>query len=87
MSEEDRTPQGNSAYNQLMDELRAGRLNPGDRLRETELAERLGVSRPPVREAIRQLEADGVVAHIACHCRHHDSDIHRHGLTEDRNLA
>ena len=55
MSEEDRTPQGNSAYAQLMDELRAGRLNPGDRLRETELAERLGVSRTPVREAIRQL--------------------------------
>ena len=45
MSEEDHTPQGNSAYAQLMDELRAGRLNPGDRLRETELAERLGVSR------------------------------------------
>ena len=64
MSEEDRTPQGNSAYAQLMDELRAGRLNPGDRLRETELADRLGVSRTPVREAIRQLEADGVVAHI-----------------------
>ena len=64
MSDEDRTPQGNSAYAQLMDELRAGRLNPGDRLRETELAERLGVSRTPVREAIRQLEADGVVAHI-----------------------
>ena len=54
MSEEDRTPQGNSAYAQLMDELRAGRLNPGDRLRETELADRLGVSRTPVREAIRQ---------------------------------
>jgi DNA-binding GntR family transcriptional regulator len=64
MSDEDRTPQGNSTYAQLMDELRAGRLNPGDRLRETELAERLGVSRTPVREAIRQLEADGVVAHI-----------------------
>ncbi len=57
-------PQGNSAYRQLLDELREGALLPGDRLRETELAERLGVSRTPVREAIRQLEADGLVAHI-----------------------
>ena len=33
-------------------------------MRETELADRLGVSRTPVREAIRQLEADGIVTHI-----------------------
>ncbi|MCB1359129.1 MAG: GntR family transcriptional regulator [Maritimibacter sp.] len=56
-------PQGNAAYLQLLDEIRQGRLLPGDRLRETELADRLGVSRTPVREAIRQLEADGLVVH------------------------
>lgn len=56
-------PQGNAAYRQLLDEIRQGRLFPGDRLRETDLADRLGVSRTPVREAIRQLEADGLVVH------------------------
>ncbi len=61
---DDSTPQGNSAYERLLTELREGRLNPGDRLRETDLAERLGMSRTPVREAIRQLEADGIVTHV-----------------------
>ncbi|SHJ36865.1 transcriptional regulator, GntR family [Ruegeria lacuscaerulensis ITI-1157] len=55
---------GNGAYERLLAEIRNGQLLPGDRLRETELAERLGVSRTPVREAIRQLEADGLVAHL-----------------------
>ncbi|RYG89437.1 GntR family transcriptional regulator [Loktanella sp. IMCC34160] len=63
-TEDDGTPQGNVAYARLLTELREGRLNPGDRLRETELADRLGVSRTPVREAIRQLEADGIVTHV-----------------------
>lgn len=62
--DDDSTPQGNGAYLRLLTELREGRLNPGERLRETELAERLGVSRTPVREAIRQLEADGIVTHV-----------------------
>lgn len=62
--DEENAPQGNAAYSRLLDALREGRLNPGDRLRETELAERLGVSRTPVREAIRQLEADGIVVHV-----------------------
>jgi DNA-binding GntR family transcriptional regulator len=57
-------PQGNAAYSKLLEEIRSGKLLPGDRLRETEVAERLGVSRTPVREAIRQLEADGLVEHI-----------------------
>lgn len=57
-------PQGNSAYNALLNEIRSGTLLPGERLREIELSERLGVSRTPVREAIRQLEADGLVTHV-----------------------
>ncbi|WP_412553962.1 GntR family transcriptional regulator [Shimia sp. MIT1388] len=56
--------QGNAAYGALLMEIREGRLSPGDRLRETDLATRFGVSRTPVREAIRQLEADGLVTHL-----------------------
>lgn len=55
--------QGQDAYHRLIDAIRDGSLKPGDRLTETELATRLGTSRTPVREAIRQLEADGLVAH------------------------
>ncbi|MGO4916160.1 GntR family transcriptional regulator [Pseudogemmobacter sp. W21_MBD1_M6] len=58
-------PQGQSAYRRLLDDIRSGVLAPGARLREVELADRLGISRTPVREAIRQLEADGLVVHIA----------------------
>lgn len=64
MSEDHDAPQGQSAYRQLLAEIRQGRLLPGARLRETELAERLGTSRTPVREAIRLLEADGLVTHL-----------------------
>jgi DNA-binding GntR family transcriptional regulator len=41
-----------------------GRLKPGDRLKEVELAEQLGISRAPVREALRQLEHEGLVASL-----------------------
>lgn len=43
----------------LREEIIAGRLDPGDRLVEREPAERFGVSRVPVREAIRALVAEG----------------------------
>jgi DNA-binding GntR family transcriptional regulator len=45
----------------LRQEIIAGSLRPGDRLVERELAERFGVSRVPVREAIRALVAEGFV--------------------------
>ena len=56
-------PQGEGAYERLLDEIRRGTILPGARLRETELAARLGISRTPVREAIRRLEADGLIDH------------------------
>ena len=56
--------QGQDAYLRLIGEIRSGTLRPGDRLTETEIAARLGISRTPVREAIRALEADGLVVHI-----------------------
>ncbi|MFN4171740.1 MAG: GntR family transcriptional regulator [Pseudorhodobacter sp.] len=64
MSEETELPSGQSAYRRILESIRSGDLPPGSRLRETDLAERLGLSRTPVREAIRQLEADGLVTHL-----------------------
>lgn len=56
--------QGHLVHRRLLDDIRSGALPPGARLRETELAARLGLSRTPVREAIRMLEADGLVTHL-----------------------
>ena len=64
MADDAEIPQGQSAYRRLLEEIRNGALLPGARLREIELAERMGISRTPVREAIRQLESDGLVAHL-----------------------
>lgn len=41
-----------------------GAYGPGEKLGEVELAERLDVSRTPVREALRRLAADGLVEHV-----------------------
>lgn len=45
----------------LLDDIAAGQLEPGERLDETRLAERFGVSRTPVREALSRLTAQGVL--------------------------
>ncbi|WP_371346029.1 GntR family transcriptional regulator [Ancylobacter sp. IITR112] len=45
----------------LEDDIVAGRLRPGQRLDEVSLAERFGVSRTPIREALIQLAASGLV--------------------------
>jgi DNA-binding GntR family transcriptional regulator len=45
----------------IEDEIATGQLKPGDRLDEMSLAERFGVSRTPIREALQQLAAGGMV--------------------------
>ncbi|MFA7432155.1 MAG: GntR family transcriptional regulator [Gemmobacter sp.] len=55
---------GDAAYALLKKEVADGKLLPGSRVREVELAERLGISRTPVREALRRLEADGLITHV-----------------------
>ena len=57
--------QGEAAYRQLHSAIRTGVYCPGDRLREVDVAERLSLSRTPVREALRKLESDGIVEHRA----------------------
>ena len=51
-------------FNTLRQEILKGELLPGERLMEIQLANRLGVSRTPIREAIRKLELEGLVTMI-----------------------
>lgn len=55
--------QGGIAFQTLMAAIEAGEFRPGDRLRETDIAERLSLSRTPVREALRRLETERIVEH------------------------
>jgi DNA-binding GntR family transcriptional regulator len=52
---------GDEVYARLGEAILDGRLAPGERLRDQELAEWLGVSRTPVREALQRLERVGLV--------------------------
>jgi DNA-binding GntR family transcriptional regulator len=49
------------AYRELRDAIVSGELAPGERLRDPELEQWLGVSRTPIREAIARLETAGLV--------------------------
>jgi DNA-binding GntR family transcriptional regulator len=49
------------AYTDLKTLILRGKLKPGERLAETDLARRLGVSRTPLREALTRLEQDGLI--------------------------
>jgi DNA-binding GntR family transcriptional regulator len=55
------------ASQRVADHLRAeilrGHIAPGQRVRQEELAQQLGASRLPVREALRMLEAEGLIEH------------------------
>jgi DNA-binding GntR family transcriptional regulator len=51
-------------FNVLREAIIVGELKPGERLMEVQLAEKMGVSRTPVREAIRKLELEGLVTMI-----------------------
>ncbi len=59
-------------FTSLREAIIVGELKPGERLMEVQLADKMGVSRTPVREAIRKLELEGLVvmlprkgAHVA----------------------
>ncbi|MBP3470033.1 MAG: GntR family transcriptional regulator [Lachnospiraceae bacterium] len=51
-------------FNTLRQAILRGELKPGERLMEIKLANKLGVSRTPIREAIRKLELEGLVLMI-----------------------
>lgn len=50
-----------TAYEELRDQILSGELPHGERLAEEEIADNLGISRTPVREALRRLTAEGLV--------------------------
>jgi DNA-binding GntR family transcriptional regulator len=58
-----RGSQGGQAYQKLRELLKDGVLKPGDRIIETTIAQQLDVSRTPVRDAIRRLEAEGLLGY------------------------
>lgn len=51
-------------YEALQNAILSGNLQPGEHLRQEEVAARWGVSQTPVREAFRRLEAEGLVEHV-----------------------
>jgi DNA-binding GntR family transcriptional regulator len=50
------------AYTLILEAIESGDFGPGARLVESELAERIGLSRTPVREALQRLETQGMLA-------------------------
>lgn len=58
---DDYLPLRDVVFNTLRNAILTGELEPGERLMEIKLADKLGVSRTPIREAIRKLELEGLV--------------------------
>jgi DNA-binding GntR family transcriptional regulator len=54
-------PLRNDAYEALREAILVGRLRPGERVVEAEIARQMGISRGPIREALRQLEQEHLV--------------------------
>jgi len=55
-------PAHKDAYEMILEAIDVGVYGPGDRLVESELAERFGVSRTPIREALQRLETQSLLA-------------------------
>ena len=52
---------GESVYNALLNDIMSGNLSPGDKIAEASVAENYGISRTPVRDAMRQLANEGII--------------------------
>ena len=64
MDVNDYLPLRDVVFNTLRQAILRGEMEPGERLMEIQLAQKLGVSRTPIREAIRKLELEGLVIMI-----------------------
>ncbi len=54
----------------LMEDILSGRLRPGEKLNLGKIAGRMGVSRTPIREALKQLVSAGLIEHESHHSPH-----------------
>jgi DNA-binding GntR family transcriptional regulator len=68
-------------YERLREEIVKGRMRPNERLVEVELAERLGVSRTPIRESLKRLAADGLI-----HGGRHHLVVREHAADDVREI-
>ena len=64
VNENEYLPLRDVVFNKLRQAILRGEFKPGERLMEIQLANKLGVSRTPIREAIRKLELEGLVIMI-----------------------
>ena len=64
MDVNEQRPLRDVVFNTLRQAILRGEMEPGERLMEIQLASKLGVSRTPIREAIRKLELEGLVVMI-----------------------
>lgn len=51
-------------YEHMLDLITSGQLRPGDRIKDSEWALKLGISRTPIREAIRKLHQDRLLIEL-----------------------
>ena len=76
-----RNTRSDEVYAGLRRDILRGVIRPNDRLIETDIAERLGVSRTPVREALQRLAADGLIV-----SSRRAWSVYQHSLAEIRQL-
>lgn len=54
----------NVAYDYLLDAITSYEMKPGQAIVEQDVSDKLGISRTPIREALKQLESEGLVRHF-----------------------
>ena len=64
ITEESKTPVSKGLLARLQEDILTGEMRPGEKIVEQKLCQKYGASRTPVREALKQLEADGLVEYI-----------------------
>ncbi len=64
ITEENMAPVSTGLLARMQEDILTGEMRPGEKIIEQKLCEKYGASRTPVREALKQLEADGLVEYI-----------------------